>query len=128
MTKVTLDDLKFIEDKKNRRAFLIALREVEAEGFDLAEANAAAKKIHEIETTPVEVNESKREGIDLKTVGATPAERAAASGHSALRLRGVLAPDPRHAAAPVEERPEIPGRCHHSRRDRGAGGGLRRGL
>jgi len=79
MTKVTLDDLKFIEDKKNRRAFLIALREVEAEGFDLAEANAAAKKIHEIETTPVEVNESKREGIDLKTVGATPAERAAAS-------------------------------------------------
>lgn len=79
MAKVTLDDLKFIDDKKNRRAFLIALREVEAEGFDITEANAAAVKIHEIETTPAEEKVNKREELAKKAIGATPAERASAS-------------------------------------------------
>ena len=76
MTKVTLDDLKFIEDPRNRKAFLIALREVEEEGFDMAEAEAAARRIREIEETPVQKKQTKEDIANDVLVGSTPAERA----------------------------------------------------
>ena len=49
MVNVTLDDLKFIENPKNRKAFLIALREVEEEGFDFDEATKVLSKQSKLE-------------------------------------------------------------------------------
>lgn len=81
---VTLDDLKFIENVKNRKAFLIALREVEEEGFYLFDAEESIKKINELEKQqPEKVNNPLQELANI-SVGSTPAQRA---GDFAIRKR-----------------------------------------
>ena len=76
MANITLKDLKFIDDVKNRKAFLIALREVEEEGYLESDVKDAARKIHEIEKQKPQNPKTTAEELAKMAVGTTPAERA----------------------------------------------------
>ena len=73
---VTLNDLKFIENPKNRRAFLIALREVEEEGFEIFDKEESLNKIHELETKAPETKAKSLDELTQVAIGSTPASRA----------------------------------------------------
>ena len=80
MSGVTLNDLKFIEDPKHRKAFLIALREVEEEGFDALSLEEGVRKMKGLEKAHV-VHKDKQTAMDnaLKAIGSSPRERATSS-------------------------------------------------
>lgn len=80
MSRVTLNDLKFIEDPKNRKAFLIALREVEEEGIDVSSFEEGVRKMKGFEKAHT-VHKNRETTLDIaqKAIGSSPRERQSAN-------------------------------------------------